>query len=339
MIVSTAVLPGLLEECFAANLVPFVTGPPAIGKSAIINKVAEDHKLEVIDIRLSQSDPTDLNGFPIINDDKTKAGFVPMSTFPVKGDTPPPGKDGWLIFLDEMNSAPLGTQAAAFKLTLDRKVGQYDLHENVFIACAGNRQGDKGITNRISTPMQSRLAHFELEVDNKAWLKWAAQDIDFRIRSFIGFKPDLLYRFEPTHDGATYPSPRTWEFMSRLLKKYPGAIPSAKMPLLASVVEEAAAMEFWTYSKVFQSLLTEAQIMADPAGVKVPEEPSIQFALAGSLGQKITMKNASPLMTFIKRMPIEMQVLCMQGACRRDGALMAQKDIDNWFDSYSKDLF
>lgn len=339
MIVSTGQLPGLLEECFAANLVPFVTGPPAIGKSAIINKVAEDHNLEVIDIRLSQSDPTDLNGFPMINDDKTKANFVPMSTFPVKGDTPPPGKQGWLIFLDEMNSAPLGVQAAAFKLTLDRKVGQYDLHENVFIACAGNRDGDKGITNRISTPMQSRLAHFELEVDNKAWLKWAAANIDFRIRSFIGFKPDLLYRFDADHDGATYPSPRTWEFMSRLLKKYPGAIPSNKMPLLASVVEEAAAMEFWTYSKVFQSLLTEQQIMADPTGVKVPEEPSIQFALAGSLGQKATLANASNFVTFIRRMPIEMQVLYMQGACRKTPELIAQQDYDKWFTSYSKDLF
>ncbi len=340
MIVKPSVLTEMIKECFAAQIVPFVIGPPAIGKSGLFQSIADEYKLEVIDHRLSQSDPTDMNGFPSMNLERTKAKFVPMETFPVEGDELPPGKNGWLLFLDEMPSAPLGVQAAAFKLILDRMVGQQKLHKDVYIACAGNRPQDKGIVNRISTPMQSRLAHFELAVDQPDWMKWAAKEqIDFRIRSFIGFKPDMLYMFQPDHNLTTYPSPRTWEFMSRLLKPYQGVIPSEKMPLMASVVEEYAAMEFWTYSKVFQSLLTTSQIINDPSGVKIPEEPSVQYALAGSLGQKMDNVNAGPLLTFLKRMPIEMQVLSLQGSCRRDGSLMAHKDVDQWFDKYSKDLF
>ena len=44
-----------------ANVVPLIKGPPGIGKSAMVRKIAQDHKLKLIDLRLSQCDPTDLN--------------------------------------------------------------------------------------------------------------------------------------------------------------------------------------------------------------------------------------------------------------------------------------
>lgn len=45
----------------SAGLVPMVLGSPGIGKSDIIRAIAKDFKLKVIDMRLSQLDPTDLN--------------------------------------------------------------------------------------------------------------------------------------------------------------------------------------------------------------------------------------------------------------------------------------
>ena len=44
-----------------AKLVPLIKGSPAIGKSAIVHAIADQYKLKVIDLRLSQCDPTDLN--------------------------------------------------------------------------------------------------------------------------------------------------------------------------------------------------------------------------------------------------------------------------------------
>lgn len=44
-----------------ANLVPFVKGSPGIGKSDIARKVADHFNLKLIDFRLAQCDPTDLN--------------------------------------------------------------------------------------------------------------------------------------------------------------------------------------------------------------------------------------------------------------------------------------
>lgn len=51
----------ILIEAFKSKLVPMMVGSPAIGKSAIVHEIAKKYGLKLIDLRLSQCDPTDLN--------------------------------------------------------------------------------------------------------------------------------------------------------------------------------------------------------------------------------------------------------------------------------------
>ncbi len=46
----------------------FLWGAPGIGKSSIVAQVADEHELEVVDLRLSQLAPTDLRGLPVPED-------------------------------------------------------------------------------------------------------------------------------------------------------------------------------------------------------------------------------------------------------------------------------
>ena len=110
-------------------------------RRAIVKSIAEEYNLKMIDLRLAQCDPTDLLGFPHIDGDKAR--YVPMDTFPLEGDPLPINPvtgiaySGWLLFLDEFNSADKGVQKAAYKLVLDRMTGLYHLHKNVAISAAG----------------------------------------------------------------------------------------------------------------------------------------------------------------------------------------------------------
>jgi len=101
----------MIETAIRAKVVPFLKGSPGTGKSQIVHQIADNYNLALIDIRLSQCDPTDLAGFPTI--EGGKADYVPMKHFPVQSDPLPEGKAGWLIFLDEASSAPPAIQAAA----------------------------------------------------------------------------------------------------------------------------------------------------------------------------------------------------------------------------------
>ena len=106
----------LITDVLLAGLVPMISGSPGSAKSSIIKQIAQEFNLELIDERLAQSDPTDYKGFPTTYADANgvkRAGYLPMDTFPLAGDPLPKGKTGWLLFLDEFNSAPISVQAAA----------------------------------------------------------------------------------------------------------------------------------------------------------------------------------------------------------------------------------
>jgi hypothetical protein len=327
----------MIAKYIRVGLVAMLHGSPGKGKSAIVHEVAKQYNLKVIDLRLSQCDPTDLMGFPNILG--SRAGYVPMDTFPIEGDRLPDGYDGWLLFLDEANGAPLAVQAASYKLILDRMIGKYHLHKNVAIVCAGNLETDGAITEPMSTAMQSRLAHIELMDDVEGWLDWAATNgIDNRITSYIGFRPGNLYDFNPEHTDKTYACNRTWEFANRVLKVTADNDPD-RLPMLAGVISEGKAREFLTYIKIYTSLPTIGAIVANPEAVHVSNEPSVLYAITGCIAHGGTEANIDQLSKYIKRLPEEFQVICLREMVRRTPALKTNKSILEWAKTISKELF
>jgi MoxR-like ATPase len=132
-----------------------------------------------------------------------------MDTFPLETDPIPDGYNGWLLFFDEINSAPKAIQASAYKLVLDRKVGQTKLHKNCAIVAAGNLETDGAIVEEMSTALQSRMVHIELQVDVEQWVAWAQKKgIHHMITSYIQFKPGMLNTFKADHTDKTYACPR-----------------------------------------------------------------------------------------------------------------------------------
>ena len=330
--ISAVQAPTLLMDVMKAGLVPMIVSSPGIGKSSIAKQIAAERNLKVIDLRLSQCDPSDLLGFPSINDGKTKAGYVPMDTFPIAGDELPSrmvnGKEvkysGWLLFLDEMNSAAKSVQAAAYKIVLDRQVGTFDLHENVAVMAAGNLATDKAIVTKLGTAMQSRMVHFHLREDFKSWMAWAATaGVDYRITSFLNFKPDALFNFSPDHNDCTFACPRTWEFVSKIIKPWK-KIEFTKAPIIGGTVGEGMGREFMAFCEVFGSLPTIQELITNPEGVAISEEPTVRYALTGMVSNHITKDNSNDLMLFINRLPVEFQIITLQAALLRDPSLLAQ---------------
>lgn len=210
-----------LDIAVLSHLVPFIQGSPGIGKSDVVRQIANKYKLKVIDIRLTQCDPTDLTGLPKL--DGIKATYLPFDTFPLENDPIPEGYQGFLIFMDEINSANKSLQAVAYKLILDRMVGQHKLHPNVIMMCAGNKETDNAVVNPISTALRSRLITLPLEPDVDSWLNWANENnIDWRIQAYIRFSQlNGLYDFNPDEVDNAYACPRSWAMLSKLLQHIP----------------------------------------------------------------------------------------------------------------------
>lgn len=297
------------------GLCPLITSSPGLGKSSIVNQVAKDTRLKVIDLRLSQCTPEDLQGFPMRNGNK--ATFTPFDMFPLEGEALPDGYDGWLLFLDELTSATKPVQAAAYKLILDRMVGSFPLHENVAMVAAGNKATDKAVVNQLSTALQSRVTHYELEASAKDWTDIAYKlGFDHRVIGFINYMPSKLMDFRPDHTETTFPCPRTWEFLSRLI--YGDEITDdSHGARIASAIGEGTAVEFLTFAKEFHRLPKFSSIIADPKGTSVPAEISTKYATMSMLIENFDETTLDEVLTYVERFGVELQVIFCRGAVTR----------------------
>lgn len=333
----------MVKRCLFVGLMPMVTGSPGCGKSEMIKSIANEYNLKLIDERLSTDEPPDMKGYPNINYETGKASYYPMDIFPLETDPIPEGYDGWMLFLDELNSADEDMQKSAYKTVYDLEVGNHKLHPRCVLVGAGNLETDNAIVNELSTAMQSRMVHIEISMDKDpkrlGWLQWAAENnLDHRILSYIRFEPDNLFRFNPDHDDKTFACPRTWEFVSRLIKDKEN-LDQVDKALIAGAVSEGVARQFTAFCDIYENLPTIESIKANPDTTPVPAEASVQFAVSGSVGAHMDSSNVGSLIQFVNRMPKEFQVIIIRDAIYRDPSLRESTEINQWISKNATELF
>lgn len=337
MIINVEQAQDYIIRCMKAKKTCMLSGSPGIGKSDIVRSIALKFNLKLIDIRLSTCDPTDLQGFPTVQEGIAK--YIPMDTFPLASTPKPKGKAGWLIFLDELNSSSLSTQAAAYRLVLDRQVGQHDLHPNVAVVAAGNLTTDGAIVNRLGTAMQSRLVHLELGVEPESWLKWGSLNgIDHRILAYISHVPGSLMKFDPRHDDKTFSCPRTWEFLSDLIANVPTPDLKGLFALLAGTVGESSAFEFTAYTTVYSQIPSYKEILADPVNAPLSNEPATLFAVSHLISAFLKKADIPKTILYIERMPVEIQTITLQNIVQKDPSIIKEKHVINWLATKSVQL-
>ena len=271
--------------------------------------MAKRFNLKVIDIRLAQEDPTALGGYPsIVNGRST---YAPPERFPLEGDKIPDGYSGFLIFLDEINSAPRSVISAAYKIVLDRMIGEKHLHPNVRMIAAGNLATDNAIVNEMGTAMRSRVVHIHVTTHSDNWLDFAAKaGFDSRVVSYLHYQANKINSFKQfgSSSDETFACERTWEFVSKILKaNYPDEtkpVPADVAPLLAGTVG-STAYEFVTYTEAFKDLPTIQQVLANPCGCALPVAPAVRYLMTGMLVGNTTMDNADKIATYVDRLPKE----------------------------------
>lgn len=324
----------MVQDCILAGLVPMLRGSPALGKSATVHAVAKAHNLLVIDARFAGFDPTDINGFPMIDEAKGIARYYPLETFPLEDWTIPEGYSGWLLFMDEFNSAPPAVQAASYKLVLDRMVGQRKLHPAVHMVAAGNLDSDGAITHEMSTALISRVINFQIKESLKDWLDWAhPAGIHTLITSFLEFDTSSFYTFDSDEPNQPFASPRTWEFVHKMLEVWArnGSRISDKMPMLVGALGEGVAVKFKAFAALRGTLPTKAEVLADPSNSRLPQDLGPKYCMTGALADWADLSNADKILTYIKRLqPADFQVTAIRNLNSRKPEFKTHPLVSAW---------
>jgi hypothetical protein len=259
-------------------------GPPGVGKSQMVAQTAARYGVPMIDIRLSQMEPTDLRGIPFRVGDLVEWAVPAMLP-----DAARHGPQG-ILFLDEITSAAPTVSAAAYQLILDRRLGEYRVPEGWSIFAAGNRQGDRGVTFAMPAPLANRFSHFEVETHLDDWVAWAYRaGIDERVIAFLRFKPEQLFDFDAAKNPVAFPSPRSWEFAHRALQKFHDR-PELLLGALQACVGEGAGSAIKVFIDHLDNL-PDIDAIVRGESATVPKEIDLQYAVASALvGRAIRAK-------------------------------------------------
>jgi MoxR-like ATPase len=308
-------------------------GPPGVGKSQMVAQVARRHAAPMIDIRLSQMEPSDLRGIPFRVGDLVEWAIPAMLP-----DRQRHGAAG-ILFLDEINAAPPSVSAAAYQLILDRRLGAYQVPEGWAIFAAGNRQGDRGVTYAMPAPLANRFSHFEVEANLEDWVGWAyASGIDERLIGFLRFRPELLFEFDPARNPTAFPTPRSWEFAHRALQKF-ADLPELLGGALAACVGQAAGVELAAYLASL-ARMPDLDAICEGREAAVPHEVDLQYAVASALVTRAIRLKGSPqakpvlghVLDYAGRLPLrEMGVMLVSDLHRHVGAeIFAVPQFGQW---------
>ena len=255
----------------------FLWGPPGIGKSDIVKQIGEDAGREVIDVRLALWEPTDIKGIPYYNSDQGKMVWAPPSELPTDPESTA------IIFLDELNSAPPAVQAAAYQLILNRRVGTYELPKGVDVVAAGNRDGDRGVTYRMPAPLANRFIHLEAKVDFDDFQEWAVMNnVHPEVLGYVGFAKQDLYDFDPKSPSKAFATPRSWVFVSDLLKDDDTDVDTLHN-LIAGAVGDGLAVKFMAHRKIAGRMPKPEDILSGKVTDLNVKEVSAMYSLVISM--------------------------------------------------------
>lgn len=323
--ISVGEIPQLLEYTTGLGMATMITGKSGIGKTEQGHSFGRTHKNgNILDVRVSQLDPSDSRGIPF-NNNGLCSWLIP-SMFP---DVKRHGEVG-LWILDEYLDGARSVKTAFQQLILERRLGDYVVPEGWSILALGNKREHGGIGDGLSVAQQDRFCHFEAVMDTNALIThFISVGVDPYITSFIKLRPNLAHS-QPDRGSNEweFPTPRSWERLSKIRSSKPPK--NLKMKLYASLVGEGAATEFIAHEEVAVSMPDPDDCINKPKETRVPENPSAMYAIAVALAGLSKVENFGNVLTYMERLPAEYTTLCILEARKVNPAVEETEAFTQW---------
>lgn len=270
----------IIENPSLAEVLPpiLIHSSPGIGKSSVVKQVAESLGIGFVDVRLAEIESVDIRGLPSVDKEKGVMKWNAPDFWPRD-----PESKG-IIFLDEITACDKSCQVAAYELILDRKIGDfYKVPKGWYIVSAGNLTTDRAVATSMSSALSNRFLHVELEADHEAWLKWAyAHDVDPSVTGFIMYRPEHLFSMKKENLERGWPSPRSWDRVSQMVKIYKSN-ESLLRKIVYGLVGPAKGIEFIEFFKINKKFDNIVDMLEGKVPIKIPTKNDELYAFCSSL--------------------------------------------------------
>ena len=263
----------------------FIWDAPGIGKSALVQKFADDVGLPCVSLLGSQLAPEDIIGIPQIKGETSE--FMPPKMIA--------RKEPYVLFLDELNACSQEVQKAFYSLIHEKRIGEYHLPKGSVVIGAGNRSQDSAIVKTMSSALINRMFHVQLVADTQQWINWAYENgLHSWVIDYITQRPDHLFS-DPPKTEEPYSTPRSWHMLSDALKAYGAGekdVPESILRVLTfgSVSANHAGLFLAFVKNLSNKNLLSQIIKGDARFPSDPKDRDVLYFVAQSFRAKLLME-------------------------------------------------
>ena len=206
----------------------FLMGPPGIGKTAIVEQVAEELGINLISYTITHHTRQSAIGLPFISkkiygEKEYSVTEYTMSEIvaSVYEQIERTGIEEGILFLDEINAVSETLSPTMLQFLQYKTFGMHRVPEGFIIVTAGNPSEFNKSVRDFDIATLDRLRKIDIEEDFQSFKSYAYQaGVHSAITSYLEIKKDRFYFVKQDMEGKRYVTARSWEDLSKMIQVY-----------------------------------------------------------------------------------------------------------------------
>lgn len=296
-----------------------VEGPPGAAKSAIIALGAKFAKKPMFVHNCELSDVTDYKGLPF-RDVENNNQVVWLKDKAWMMDYPS------VLFFDELPRGKTDVQGAIAPVFWENRIDDLILPAGTCAIWAGNRTSDRAGANRVPSIIYNRCFMYAVKYDSESQIEHmlTLDDIDTLTMRYLRMKGDTAFQFDPAKKINS--TPRAWTTVAQKLFAHP----NAPFAVIAGKIGKGYASELMAFRDLAPSLPSPEEVLLTPDKARVPDNTSAQFLITDMLADQASVNTMDALITYVKRLPPEMQGKFVKDSMNRCPEVASTKAFVAW---------
>lgn len=247
----------------------FLMGPPGIGKTAIMEQVAEELGVGLVSYSMTHHTRQSALGLPFIEhkvyggeeysvSEYTMSEII-ASVYDMMEQT---GLKEGILFLDEINCvsetlAPVMLQFLQYKI-----FGRHRVPAGWIVVTAGNPPEYNNSVREFDIVTWDRLKRIDVEPDYDVWKEYAYKTgVHPAITTYLDIKKGDFYKIETTVDGKSFVTARSWSDLSDMMRLYERHSIQVNEKLTAQYLQNRKiAKDFAVYYDLFNKYRSDYQV-------------------------------------------------------------------------------
>lgn len=241
----------------------FLYGPPGIGKTAVMEQIAEELGIGLVSYSMTHHTRQSAIGLPFITKKKFGETEFEVSEYTmseilasVYEYIEKTGKKEGILFLDEINCVSETLAPSMLRFLQYKSFGSHEVPKGWVVVTAGNPPEYNRSVRAYDIATLDRIKKINVDADYDVWRQYALnQGVHPAIIAYLDVKKNDFYIIENTPDGKFFVTARGWEDLSRIMCLFE----KKGFPIDLSLIEQyiqisSVAADFGDYYETFKKI-------------------------------------------------------------------------------------